>query len=195
LAAAAALYAQHGLENVTFGQIAKRARLSRPLVYFYFPDQQALFLEVVQGGIERLHARFQVAYDSGKNGLEQIENIGRAYASFVVEDPIGFKLCMLFDAQPTGLGTAPGKGESVLACKMKSNTLCVKAIENGMADGSIRRDVGPPAIVALALWGCVDGMVHLGATEKTVFRVHPELSPAMVLDMGMDLLRSALRGR
>src|SRR5574343_524649 len=77
--AAVRLFAERGMENVTFGDIAKAAKLSRPLVYFYFPDLQTLFLETILVASQELHRRFQLAVRPTLNGLDQIMAVGQAY--------------------------------------------------------------------------------------------------------------------
>jgi hypothetical protein len=41
----------------------------------------------------------------------------------------------------------------------------VKIIEVGIQDGSIRRDVGDPKIVATALWGFMHGVLQMASTK------------------------------
>ena len=163
LRAASELYARKGLENVTFGDIARRARLSRPLVYFYFPDQRSLFLETVLRAHEGLRSRFQEALASGRTGLEQIENIGRAYARFQKEDPAAFQLCAMFDSNPGCVAGAGPVPESLRQSELATHGMCAQAIANGMEDGTIRKDLGRPDRVAVVLWACVHGMTQLGA--------------------------------
>jgi hypothetical protein len=42
-------------------------------------------------------------------------------------------------------------------------------IERGVADGSIRADVGPPLLVSFTLWGFLHGIIQLGTTKSNVF--------------------------
>lgn len=45
--AAEALYAETGWDGITMDQVARRARLSRALLYVYFEDKQDLHLALV----------------------------------------------------------------------------------------------------------------------------------------------------
>ncbi len=193
LEAATGLFAKRGVENVTFGDIARKTRLSRPLIYFYFPDQRTLFLEAVLRAHTRLLTRFEAAIAAGKTGLDQIENIGRAYAAFHLEEPDAFQVCTAFDARPA----LPADGDDLTRRLVESESrlhgLCVQALENGRCDGSIRTDIGQAAVLGMVLWGCVHGLAQLAATRGDVLRLEAGLTPAACLDAGFVLLRTALR--
>ena len=54
--AADALYAEAGWDVMTMDQVARRARLSRALVYVYFNDKADLHLALVERALEILQA-------------------------------------------------------------------------------------------------------------------------------------------
>jgi len=192
LRAAAELIARKGLENVTFGEIARKARLSRPLVYFYFPDLRSLFLETVLKAHADLRSRFEAATAVGRTGIEKIDNIGRAYARFQTEAPIHFQLCTLFDASPCHLSGKCEAAEALQASEMETHRLCADAIRQGMADGSIRSDIGEPAQVAVVLWACVHGLAQLGAMRGASLEKMAGLGEERLVNAGIALLRSAM---
>ena len=193
LRAASELYARKGLENVTFGDIARRARLSRPLVYFYFPDQRTLFLETVLRAQEGLRARFEEALASGSTGIEQIESIGRAYARFQKADPAAFQLCVMFDSNPGCVAGAGPVTESLRQSELATHGMCAQAIANGMEDGTIRKDLGRPDRVAVVLWACVHGMAQLGAMRGAALEEMTWMDGDGLLEAGIGLLRGALK--
>ncbi len=194
LRAASDLIARKGLENVTFGEIARKARLSRPLVYFYFPDLRTVFLEAVLRAHADLRTRFEEASGQGGTGLEKIENIGRAYARFHRESPASFQLCALFDSNP-GYAGDPGVAAAGLEqSELATHCLCADAIRTGLADGSIRSDVGDPDQVAIVLWACVHGLAQLGAMRGPSLEKHAGLGEERLLEAGIGMLRRALVG-
>lgn len=195
LRAATELFARKGLDDVTAGDIARRTRLSRPLIYFYFPDLRALYLEVVREGMGRLQQRFEQAVAGSGSGLDKIEAIGRAYAAFHREEPETFQLCSLFQANPA---VAAGHG-SVTAGLLEENRrlhgLCAAVVGQGVRDGSIRPDLGPVEVTSLVLWGCVHGLAQVGAVQAGSLQDFAGLTPAAFLDAGIRLLRRALANR
>ena len=71
--AADAVYAESGWDSVTMDQVARRARLSRALVYVYFKDKSDLHLALVERSLDVLRDRFEAARHDRANGFEQLE--------------------------------------------------------------------------------------------------------------------------
>src|SRR5918992_3573062 len=91
--AAEALYKELGWDAVTMDSVAKRARLSRALVYVYFKDKQDLHFAIAARAMEMLQRRFEEASARSKTGLEKIVGIGRAYMAYSQEFPYYFDAC------------------------------------------------------------------------------------------------------
>ena len=100
--AAEALYAETGWDAITMDQVARRARLSRALLYVYFKDKSDLHMALVERSLEALHDRFVAAREGRTNGIAEVEAIGRAYLAFSVETPHYFDACARYQAHPTG---------------------------------------------------------------------------------------------
>jgi hypothetical protein len=66
--------------------------------------------------------------------------------------------------------------------------VCIEAIQVGIRDGSIRADVGDPAMLAMTLWAFTHGLIQLAmakGSDMARFGIGiPELS-----NYGFDLLR------
>jgi AcrR family transcriptional regulator len=85
LDAAEALYAETGWDAITMDQVARRARLSRALLYVYFKDKGDLHMALVERALDALHDRFVAAREHKASGIEEVIAIGRAYLAFSVE--------------------------------------------------------------------------------------------------------------
>ena len=81
-----------GLDALTMDDVARRARLSRALLYVYFQDRSDLMFGLAERAMNMLHARFVEAAERHRTGLEQVSAMGRAYVAFSQEFPV------LFDA-------------------------------------------------------------------------------------------------
>jgi AcrR family transcriptional regulator len=164
LDAAEAVAASVGWDAMTMDQVARKARLSRALLYVYFKDKTDLLFGVCERALVALTRRFGEAISRHRRGLDQIVAIGRAYIAFSQEFPVYFEVlarCELISPDPasdTNEGAVVNQGD---ACR----TLMVSVIEAGMRDGSIRPDVGDPRIVSTALWGFMHGVLQLAATK------------------------------
>ena len=187
LDAAEALYAKEGWDLVTVDQVARGARLSRALVYVYFKDKEDILFAIGERAMCLLRDRFSAAAAAHKLGAEKIEAIGRAYMAYAFEFPHYFDFGSRFNARS---GT-PEPGSIELACRMTGDEaigVVVKAIECGISDGSIRRSIGDPTMLAVTLWSFTHGLIQLAmAKGSDMARLGigiPELS-----DYGFELLR------
>lgn len=162
--AAEALYAELGWDAVTMDAVARKARLSRALVYVYFKDKRDLHFALVERALEELRVRFEAAAGHGR-GLDQCEAIGRAYLAFSRELPHYFDACARFQAHQTeGGGLEPNE----LACAQaghRVHEVIVATLKRGMADGSVRADLGDPYVTSLALWAFTHGVILIAASK------------------------------
>jgi AcrR family transcriptional regulator len=164
LDAAEAVAAELGWDEMTMDQVARKARLSRALLYVYFKDKTDLLFGTCERALATLTQRFAEAVARQKRGLDQIVAIGRAYIAFSQEFPVYFEVmarCELLSPEPqadTNEGAAMSQGD---ACRALMNDV----IRLGMQDGSIRADAGDPKIVSTALWGFMHGVLQLASTK------------------------------
>lgn len=108
--AAEAMYLELGWDAVTMDSVARRARLSRALVYVYFKDKRDLHFAIVLRALDILREQFEAAVGQARTGIEKIEAIGRAYLAFAQEYPHYFDACARLEAQvphPSSLPPTP----------------------------------------------------------------------------------------
>ena len=96
--AAEQVFGEVGFDAATMLQIARRARLSRALVYIYFRDKAELQFAIAERAGQHLTQRFEEAVARNRSGLDQIEAIGRAYLAFAQEFPVYFNAIALFES-------------------------------------------------------------------------------------------------
>jgi len=165
LDAAEAVAASVGWDAMTMDQVARKARLSRALLYVYFKDKTDLLFGLCERALSTLTQRFTEAASRQKRGLDKLTAIGRAYIAFSQEFPVYFEVvarCELLSPEPasdTNEGAAMLKGD---ACR----GLMVQVIAAGITDGSIRKDVGDPKVVSNTLWAFMHGVLQFAATKS-----------------------------
>jgi AcrR family transcriptional regulator len=191
LDAAEHLYAKQGWDALTVDQVARSARLSRALVYVYFRDKDDLLLGIGERAMGLLRDRFAAAVKGHAAGLDRVEAIGRAYMGYAHEFPHYFDFCTRFQSRPSG----PQGGSNEDACQAAGDQaigIIVAAIEAGVADGSIRANIGDPMLLAVTLWAFSHGVIQLAmvkADDLARFGVAiPEFSTN-----ALALLRSMMR--
>jgi AcrR family transcriptional regulator len=163
--AAEALYAEVGWDAVTMDQVARRARLSRALVYVYFHDRADLHFALVERSLEELRRRFEAAREGKARGIDQVEAIGRAYLEFARELPHYFDACARYQAHAGADGTPQPNECACMGAGHRVHEVIVDSLGRGVADGSIRADIGNLYVTALALWAFSHGLIQIASTK------------------------------
>lgn len=186
--AAEALYAEFGWDAVTMDSVARSARLSRALLYVYFRDKNDLLHAITERALIELRERFVAVAGTQRLGIDQVQAIGRAYVLFQQEKPYRFDACTRFHAhqaagQPAEQACAAA-GDAVIA-------VIVKALMQGQADGSIRKDLGNPVQVCVMLWAFTHGLIQI-ATNKTVEIARQGVDIPQLMEGSFAMLRYML---
>ena len=79
LDAAETVLASVGWEELTMDQVARKARLSRALLYVYFQDKVDLMYGICERSLITLGQRMEEAASRHKLGLDKMVAMGRAY--------------------------------------------------------------------------------------------------------------------
>ena len=164
LDAAEAVSAAVGWDSMTMDQVARKARLSRALLYVYFTDKTDLLFGLCERALAILTQRFAEAVSRQKSGLDQMAAIGRAYVAFSQEFPVYFDVVARCEAM-TPEPVADSNEAAAMSRGVDCRGLMVDVIKLGIADGSIRPDVGEPSIVSNVLWGYMHGVLQIAATK------------------------------
>ena len=190
--AAEEVIAKHGWEDTNFGEIAKRSRLSRSLVYFYFPDREELFHAVCERGLSSMLRRFETALAKNKTGLDQIMAIGRAYYAFSLAEPLHFEILSRMQAQESDPATQSDTVKNAEERGRGCLVLVAQALANGLADGSIRKSIGDPGPTAVSVWAFTHGLIQISAQKEAMLKKDFNLSAAKTMEHGFALLRGSL---
>jgi TetR/AcrR family transcriptional regulator len=160
LANAEKLYSKHGWDAVTMDQVARSARLSRALVYVYFRDKEDLLFAIGDRAMQLLKTRFDAVAAGPGTGLQHIEAIGRAYMGYALEFPHYFDVCSRFQSHAMGLEPSANETACHLAGDQVIGTV-VAVLETGIRDGSLRKDIDDPLMLAFSLWAFTHGITQL----------------------------------
>ena len=172
-------------------QVARRARLSRALLYVYFKDKVDLMYGICERALETMRQRFAEAAARDRLGLDQILGIGRAYIAFSQEFPVYFDVLARCELREVSTADAV---PSEAACQAEGGAiqaLMVSVLETGVRDGSIRADLGDPRVVANALWGMTHGVVQLASTKAKIL-AHHGVDGRAVIEQTMVMATRAL---
>jgi AcrR family transcriptional regulator len=84
-----AAFAEHGYEGTSVEEIAKRAKVSKPIIYEHFGGKEGLYAVVVDREMDYVERRIIEAISSG-SPRERVERASLAVLSYVRDHPDGF---------------------------------------------------------------------------------------------------------
>jgi AcrR family transcriptional regulator len=84
-----AVFAKHGYEGTSVEEIAKRAKVSKPIIYEHFGGKEGLYAVVVDREMDYVERRIIEAISSGLP-RERVERASLAFLSYVRDHPEGF---------------------------------------------------------------------------------------------------------
>jgi AcrR family transcriptional regulator len=202
LDAARRVVGRDGVEKATMGRVAREARLSRALLYFYFRDQDDLWWALVSEGLSRLGDYFREAARRADDGLDALERIGWAYVRLSREHPVEWELLAHKEVQD--LAAEDGQTEEAphdelrdhrAACERLGSgihQLMAEQVARGVEDGSVRADVGDPLTTALALWGATHGLLQIARMKESMLAGGYGISPDDYLEHGIRMLTRSM---
>ncbi len=190
--AAEALYAETGWDSVTMDQVARRARLSRALVYVYFKDKADLHLALVERALTTLRQRFEAAGEGNATGIEQLAAIGQTYLAFSRDMPHYFDACARYQSHACGDAPVEPNEAACMTAGHRVHEVIVATIKRGVADRSIRADLGDPYLTALALWAFTHGVIQIASSKRGQIE-HEGVPVQRFVDHATELLLASLR--
>jgi AcrR family transcriptional regulator len=180
-----------GWDAVTIDQVAKRARLSRALVYVYFKDKDELHATIVLRAFELLSSRFEQAASRARLGIDKLDAIARAYVAFAQEMPHFFDACARFEACSPPAADPASPFAQCFAAGSRVHEHVIAAIQVGQSDKTVRADLGDPRVTSIAMWACCHGLIQI-AMNKAHVLAHQGISVPQLVDHATGLYRRML---
>jgi len=184
LDAAESVAAVDGIDALTMDQVARKARISRALLYVYFKDKADLHFGLCERALALLQGRFGQATARHGNGLEHIIAMGRA--------SVHFEALARFQAHEVTAAAATGNVADCFAAGERVHQIMFAAIEAGQRDGSIAATAGAPVAIAMTLWGFMHGIIQIVATKDGLLGEYGLSSKALV-DQALKIAADGLR--
>ena len=164
--AAAALFAERGLDGATMSDIAAATGIPRATLYYHFDGKEAVFACIC----DRVFAEFEEAVAAALSGPgSAAERLGR-----VVERP-----AHLLPSSPGGIPGYPSRSRPGGAAGRDRKRAAraylrpvARLLEEGAADGSIRPVVNPSAVAAALLGAVASAAALLPADRQPESDLH-----------------------
>jgi AcrR family transcriptional regulator len=159
LDAAKALFIEHGVENVSTRMIARQVGISQAALFNYYKNKDEVLTQLMQEAFSELS---QVFTDVSRDAVDTRDWFRRCiagYASFGLKHPDEYRLAfMVIKAHKTGTTQPTGTVQKIgMPIFLQLQARVAEAISQGV----LRSDLGPPMLVAQALWASMHGLVAL----------------------------------
>ncbi len=161
LRAAREAFIREGFHRATVETIAERAEVSKGTVYLYFESKETILAHLLLEGLETLIGLLAEAYGVGRSlsAEERLRRIGWAYLQFFQREPLYFRFLMAVDRGGFRESVTRQVYEEVLAASLEGLDWVVRAIQQGVDDGSF--DCRDSRQAAATLWATLNGVLEL----------------------------------
>ena len=177
IAVATALFIERGYVGVSMEEVARRAGVTKPVVYDLAGSKDQLFHEIVMAEAQRLAARVQRAVESEPESALKLRAGTLAFFEFIGDRRAAWRSLM---AQPEAPLTTQMAGARRFHAGSVASLLAKASVESGRAVSPLVLDALAHAIngatEALALW----------------WNDHPELTPEQLADLTHRLVGPGL---
>jgi AcrR family transcriptional regulator len=192
LNAAEKVIAKHGLKGANFGAVAKRSRLSRSLIYVYFPKRTDLIHAVCERGLLALQTRFASAAARTEKGIDQVIAMARAYHAFSKEEPLYFSVIAELETYTIPPAEQNEIEHELTDCGKQVLGLVARAVKIGLEDGSICRECGDPMLSAVSIWAFTHGIIQVSTSKECMLKDDLGVTANDLTEHGLRMLRHAL---
>jgi len=156
LASALALFVKKGYEHTTFTDIAARLKMTKGAVYWHFESKESLLVALVDEMLTKFHRQMTEQLPTACLTFPAIADMMVQNAVQTVEDPKGSAYFLLLQTQVKWRADSMAETRAeLLSGKTKGPYHAfIRAIENDIAEGRVRRDVDPVALasVGMSVW-------------------------------------------
>jgi AcrR family transcriptional regulator len=185
LAAAAQVFARHGVEGATVEMVARQAEVAVGTIYRYFFSRDDLFLSLMAERIGKLRERYREIHARALKPVDELRAIGGAYFDYLRESRGLFlaQLSVTFSKLPQRLGRDEELEhfEEVRRLSRECFDLYRDSVRR-MLDATGARNSGADATrTATVIWAALNGAFLLMDDEE-IFRDITGLEAARLLE-------------
>ncbi|RZI84114.1 MAG: TetR/AcrR family transcriptional regulator [Rubrivivax sp.] len=137
LAAARAVFSEHGFHRATTAQIAELAGVSEATVFTYFPGKRELCIQVIKDWYDEISSELEREVPRLQGVHAKLSHVVRQHLCTLLADGSG--MCALVLGE--GRASAPELAEVITDCKRRYTAPLMDCLAQAMADGEIRQDM------------------------------------------------------
>jgi len=189
--AAEKVFLTKGFDQTTMDDVAEQVELSKGTLYLYFRSKEELYSEIIKRGEQILTNLFKEAVDTEENGLCKVKRIGEAFIKFYHEHE-EYHEALMTGHSKTHVDEEEEYCDDCAKSKTESNEVFVNAIQEGIKDGSIRKDIDPMK-TSLLLWAQSMGILQLIQFKGAMLKSSCDTTPEELLAYFFEYTGKALK--
>ena len=189
------LFYSRGYEKTRMADIAEHLELSKGTVYLSFKSKEELAYEVLLAALDLMGALLLQAEEprSGERVLDRLRNIARGYVTFFQDHYREFHLLQVLEGALFDRLNDPGRAPEFYTRLSGIRNLVTDAIRQGLADGSLRRDL-QPELSAVTYMITVDGFMRQLVARSSFIRHTTGHSREALIEEIFRVLTHSLQG-
>ncbi|MFL0268759.1 TetR/AcrR family transcriptional regulator [Candidatus Clostridium radicumherbarum] len=196
--AAERIFFTKGYDNSTMDDVAKEAEFSKRTVYVYFNSKEQIYFEIMIKGYKLLinMLKNKLQKEKAINAIEEIRQMALILYGFSKDYPEYFKAIMEYENGELDFqkGIPDKSREECYALGEEVLRYLIRALENGIAEGSFRNDLDVIK-TALALWACMIGVFNIAKKKENYIRnYHNTTSEELISEAFNLVIRSIQTG-
>jgi AcrR family transcriptional regulator len=202
------LFTSRGYTATKMEDVAKQAKISKGLTYFYFKNKEDLYMAVTKKAFDELRAVFRDVFKvKGRTGLDMLTELADKYISFVLENRMlneailnFMNLVQLYNKEELRSSINPLILESVHFQKLLEihhdcGKLGIQMVSLGIKDGSIRPEL-QAEITFYTIWSMLIGFERLSGPvdyEEKDMKIHLENWKPGFVKLMQEMLRGTIQ--
>lgn len=142
LQAACKLFANKGIEATSTREICETARVTKPMLYYYFESKEGLCRGVIKGCMEALIGRLTIARSEPKSPIERLTEVTWAFYDFCQRNADFGKLFNSLYFGPEKPALTKDLDEVIGRCEQVLDDAVDEAVEAGLVNSAGRQSFG-----------------------------------------------------
>ena len=179
LAAALKLFAHEAYQAVTMDRVAEAAGVAKGTLYLYFPSKDALYLGVLNDGLDTAYRTYQASADPK---LPVVERMRRSIAVTVEFYDQRRDFLQFFAMEEPRLSEA--RNRIIEGSRERGFNFFASLIEEGMRIGVFTRV--DPRLATLAIQGAIRSLLLYYGPNRPVSEISRELGNLILRSLGAD---------
>ncbi|MCH7399466.1 TetR/AcrR family transcriptional regulator [Belliella sp. DSM 107340] len=208
LESAIKLFMEKGFHATKMDDVAKGAKISKGLTYFYYKNKEDLYMAVTRKAFEGLKDVFREVFRSkGKNGMQMLVDLVQKYLDYSLQNRMYYDAILnflgvlsLYNDENTRQKIDPLILESVHFQKLLDihhdcGKFGIQMVSQGIKDGSIRPEL-QPEITFYTIWSMLIGYERLSGPvnyENKEIKIHIDNWKPGFIKLMQDMLKGTIQ--